>query len=147
MKRMKLSVVLLLAFASIATILGASIVQKRIPSSGTVHITTLGIDAFWDEACTNAITTIDWGTRGPGDTASKVLYVENTGNTAVVLSLMAENWVPATAESFISVAWDAEDSTLSASAVKAVTLTMTIATNISGVASFTLDIVLTGDET
>lgn len=143
----KVFILLLLACVGIASVVGLSIVQRRIPSSGTVYVVTLGIDVFWDETCTNAIAEIVWGTLEPGDVVSKTIYVKNSGNAAVVLSMVAENWLPIEAGNFISITWDAEESILSAGGVKMANLTMNVSSSIAGITDFSVDISIQGAET
>lgn len=138
--------VLLLAAALIGVATAASIglVQRRIQSRGTVYVKVLGVEAYWDPECTSVVTEIDWGTLEPADVASKVLYVRNTGNAVVALSMATENWTPAEAGTYISVAWDAEGSTLNIGASMAVSITLSVSAEISGISDFSLEIVITG---
>ena len=135
---------LVAALISIATVASVGLTQRRIPSRGVVHVEVLGIEAYWDVDCTDIVTEIDWGVLEPSDVVVKIVYLKNTGNAAVVLSMIAENWAPVEAETYIVVSWDAEGSTLVASAMMSANITLSVATDISGVSDFSLDIVITG---
>ena len=142
----KKSTVLLLAVAliSVATVASVGIVQRRIRSEGTVYVKVLGVEVYWDPECTLVVTEIDWGVLEPSDIATKTLYVKNTGNTDVTLSMTTENWTPANAETFIAVTWDAEGSTLKTGANMPVNITLNVSSSIKGISDFSLEIVITG---
>jgi len=142
----KKSTVLLLvtALISIATVASVGIVQRRIPNRGTVYVKVLGVDVYWDPECTSVVTEIDWGGLEPSDVASKILYVKNTGNVAVTLSMATENWTPPEAETYITVTWDAEGSVLNVGEIIAVDITLSVSAEISGISDFSVNIIITG---
>ena len=142
----KKSTVLLLAVAliSVATVASVGIVQRRIRSEGTVYVKVLGVEVYWDPECTTIVTEIVWGVLKPSDAVSKTIYVKNTGNAAVTLSMATENWAPADAGTFIAVTWDAEGSTLKAGVSIPVNVTLSVSAGIKGISDFSLDIVITG---
>jgi len=110
------------------------------------NVTTVGVGAYWDEACTNEVATIDWGTIDPGGSVNKVMYIKNEGNTAITLSLNATNWSPSNAGNYISLDWDYSGQEIAAGGVIQVTLTLTVSSSISGITSFTFDIIITGTQ-
>jgi len=142
-KRM-IALLLLSAIVAISTTAAVNIVQRKIPTRGTVYVKVLGLEAYWDLACTTLVREIDWGILRPSDVAAKTLYLKNTGNTAVTLSMATENWNPPEAGGFISVTWDAEGSTLAVNSTKAVKITLTVASGISGISSFSHDMIISG---
>ena len=62
-------------------------VQRAIPSSGMVVAVNVGI--YSDAACTLNLTSIDWGNVYPGGSVSRTIYVKNTGNVPMTLSMAA----------------------------------------------------------
>jgi len=141
---MKLSAYVLLALilTSTTVVYAAGVVVRRIPSSGRIMV--VGIEAYWDEACTQPVSEILWGTLEPGESANSTFYIVNTGNTALTLHLRTASWSPPEAETFISLTWDSEGSSLEAGAERLVNLTLTISAIIGDVDSFTFDIILEG---
>jgi hypothetical protein len=140
-----------IAFAAIVlvaalalTTLAASMNSKTVPSRG--QLKSLNISVYWNSACTNATTIVDWGVLTPGTQISYTLYVRNEGNTPLKLSMNAQNWNPTNAASYLSLTWDLEAQTLNATTTKAATLTLSVATNTTGITSFTFDIVIAGTE-
>jgi hypothetical protein len=92
------------------------------------------------------VTSIDWGSREPGDVISRTLYVKNSGNVPAILSMTTENWLPSGANESISLSWNRPAYVLQADDVVSATLTLTISSDIEGIESFSFDIVITGTE-
>lgn len=135
---------LITGLIGVATVASIGLVQRSISSRGTVYVKILGVEVYWDLACTSIVTEIDWGVLEPSDVANKGLYVKNTGNAAVTLSMATENWSPASAATFITVTWDAEGSTLDINASTAVKITLSVSPEITGISGFSVDIVIAG---
>ncbi len=125
-----------------ALVSGARVSTKAIPSTGVVASANLGVYA--DSACTQPLTSISWGTVSPGDSITKTLYVKNTGTQPVTLTMSKTNWNPATADGPLGISWDRENSVLSANSVSTATLSMTVSPAVSGVSTFSVDIVISG---
>lgn len=147
MKTKKLSVLLLLVFTTVASVMSASVIQKRIPSRGTVYTPTLGLDAFWDMACTQPVTSVDWGQMRPSESVTQLIYLKNTGDVPLNLNMTLTDWTPAEAAVYISVTWNAEGSVLGVNDPMSVNLVLTVSSNIVGVTDFNMNIVITGAET
>src|SRR3990170_2390237 len=117
-------------------------VQRAIPSSGMIVAVNVGV--YSDVACTLNLTSIDWGSVYPGGSVSRTIYVKNTGNVPMTLSMTTASWNPAGAAGQITVAWDKENVILNAGQSTSATLTLSVAQNVSGVTSFSLNIIVSG---
>jgi hypothetical protein len=117
-------------------------VQRAIPSSGLVVSVNVGV--YSDSACTLNLTSIDWGTVYPGGYVSRTVYVKNTGNVPMTLSMAATGWNPAGAAGQINVAWDKENAVLNAGQSASAILTLSVSQNVSGVTSFSMNIIVSG---
>jgi len=128
-----------------ALVSGLLIASQTIPNTGNVK--AIGVGVYSDSVCTQEVLSIPWGTLGPGETSDKTVYIRNEGNVAVVLSITAENWSPASASSYITLGWNLEEGYVLShgQSVEAV-LTLSVSSNVSGVESFTFDIIITGTE-
>ena len=148
MQRVPVGVVFTIAVAGIiASVLAAGLLMayQRVPSSGNVK--TVGVGVYWDNACTNNVTSIDWGFLEPGATVNKTVYIKNEGNTPMMLNITTDNWNPASASENITLSWNREGYVLNTTApvVQAI-LTLSVSPNISGITSFSFDIIITGTE-
>jgi len=114
----------------------------------TLHISanvkTVDIAAYWDSYCTNRTTAIDWGTIEPSSSKDVTIYLKNEGDVNVTLSLNTANWNPSIAYSHISLSWNYSAEKINPSGKIAVTLTLTVSPDTSGITSFSFDIIITG---
>ena len=133
------SVLILLILVEVTSFFRAS---KTISSFGSVK--TVGVGVYWDSTLTDRVSYVDWGTVEPGANSSVRVYVQNEGNIPVNLSLNTINWTPSTAQSYLGLDWDYEGQTLEVGDACQVTLTLSIPLNISGISSFSFDIVIAG---
>ena len=117
-------------------------VQRAIPSTGLVVAVNVGV--YSDAACTLNLTSIDWGSVYPGGSVPRTIYVKNTGNAPITLSMTTASWNPAGAAGQINVAWDKENTVLNAGQSTSATLTLSVSQNVSGVTSFSMNIIVSG---
>lgn len=143
----KVTIGTVLAFAvvgMVVTALGAMVATRTISNTG--NIKAIGVGVYWDSSCTNAVSSIDWGALEPGETKNYTIYVKNEGNVQVMLSMTTSNWNPASASSYITLSWNRENYVLSSGSVVSAVLTLSVSSSISGVTSFSFDIIITGTE-
>jgi len=113
-------------------------------SRRNIQIKVVGISVYSDKSCRNVLTSIDWGIIRPGSSKSIMVYVKNTGNVIVRLSLSTENWIPEQASKYISLTWNYMGQRLLPGRVLSLTLTLTVSPEISDIRNFSFDIVITG---
>ena len=114
--------------------------------SNTGNVKTVGVGVYWDSSCSQEVSLIEWGSLDPGETSSVTVYVRNEGSVAVVLSMTTENWDPTLASSYITLDWDRDDYVLSSGESVQAVLTLSVSSSITGITSFSFDIVITGTE-
>ena len=119
--------------------------NQRIPVSGA--ISTVNVAVYGDSQLTNPVTSIEWGTIAPGETATKTVYIKNTGNLPVTLTLATENWDPTGSDSYLTLTWNYSGYPLQADGSIAVTLSLQVSSNIQDITAFNFDIVITGTQT
>jgi len=117
-------------------------VNRHLPSSGNIAAINVGL--FIDYACTQRLESIDWGDIAPGESVTKAIYLKNTGNTEISLSMTADNWNPSIANGPISLTWNKEGSLLNPGGVTSATLTLTTDEDISGITNFSVSILIIG---
>lgn len=143
----KISTGAILALVAVGLVLtvttaGLLTVTQSVSSSGT--ITAVNVGVYSDSGCTQNLTSISWGTISPGSSVAKTIYVKNTGNAQITLSMTTNSWSPTSANGPITLTWNKEATTLSVGASTAATLTLTVSSSISGITSFSFNIVITG---
>ena len=116
--------------------------QRAIPSTGLVVAVDVGV--FSDAGCSANLTSIDWGSVYPGESVSRVIYVKNTGNAPVTLSMAANGWNPSVAEGQLAVSWNKEGASLGPGESVAASLTLTVSPGVHDVASFSVNVIITG---
>ena len=122
---------------------GALLSNQRIPSTGTVSAVNVGV--YTNQACTTNCTLISWGAMSPGNTATYTVWVKNTGNTPMTLSMATANWNPSSANGPIVISWNRDGTSLNAGASISATLTLTVSSSISSsITNFSFDIIITG---
>jgi hypothetical protein len=130
---------------SIATYAAISI-NHDIDGTGDILITSSpNIDVFSDSGCTQDITSLNWGSIAPGNSATTTVYVKNTGTGAsITLSLASLNLSPAQAAGHITITWDKAGATLSPGQSTAAIITLSVDGSISDVTSFSVTVRITG---
>ena len=126
------------------TSMGVLGVNLELPSIG--EVTAINVDVYSDNACINQLTSLDWGRISPGNSEEITIYLKNTGNAQITLSLTTNNWTPTNANDYISVSWDKENAKLDPDQVTSATLTLTISESIDEITSFSFSTVIAGTE-
>ena len=141
-KNMGILVAVVLALASSLVVSGLLTVSKTLSSTGSVK--AINVEVFWDLACTQVVSSIDWGTPEPGDSIDRTVYVKNTGSAPMNVSLSASGWVPVEAGNYLTMSWDREGVEIAADEVVQALLTLDVSGSITGITDFSFDIVIEG---
>jgi len=117
--------------------------MRQIPSTGT--ITAIGVNVLSDAACTQNVTSINWGLLTPGSLTLYQAYIKSTSNVPITLSLGTDSWNPAAAGTYITLTWSYSAGTvIQPNASLPVTLTLTVSSSVTGFSSFSFNIDITG---
>jgi len=133
-----------LALGLLGPVVSSALMNRTISNTGSIK--AIGVGVYWDQACTNPVSSINWGILEPGSNVNRTVYIRNEGNTAARLAMATSNWSPSNASSYIALSWDYGGQTLNASEVIQVTLTLSVSANIAGITSFSFDITITASE-
>jgi len=114
--------------------------KKQVPSRGSVKNTNVGI--YWDQALTNPVSSIDWGTLEAGSSINRTVFIRNESNTDATSSMVTSNWNPSEASSYMTLSWDYAGQTLNANQVVQVKLTLSVSASITGITDFSFDITI-----
>lgn len=145
LKNSKTGLLLGLIALSIMTGVGVSgllSTSKTVSSSGTIKGINVGV--YSDLACTQEVSSLDWGIQEPGDVVTHIAYIKNTGNADVTLYLLLNNWTPTNAVDYLSVTWDEESTVLSVDEVVEAVLSLTVDNSITGIDDFSFQVVIGG---
>jgi len=140
--RIPLLAMLVFALLGSFGVYGLLTYSRTISSSGILK--AINVEIYWEQSCTQVVENVDWGYAEPGDTVSKTIYVKNSGNAPLTLSLSYSDWAPVEAGDFITLAWDQEGTTVNAGDVQQAILTLTVSNNIAGVTDFSFNIIIEG---
>jgi hypothetical protein len=114
--------------------------NSSIKNYGTLKY--VGVSVYWDNACTNQVTSIPWGTITLGAQVDNTLYVKNVGNAAGTLSMNYGNFTPTVAASYLALTWNCSSYVLPSNSVTCAKLILTVQPNITGVTDFSFDILV-----
>jgi hypothetical protein len=147
---MKLKYKLLsLLFLSIALccVVYALTTSKTVHNTGGISpISTVGLAIYSDSGYSQILSSISWGTITEGNSATYTIYVKNTGNTVVTLSMATSNPNPTTAFSSgdLTLSWNYAGTTLSPNGQISITLTLsTSSASANDFTTFSFDITIT----
>ncbi len=118
--------------------------SQSVQSSGT--ITAVNVGVYSDSACTQNLTSVDWGILPPGNSTSKTIYVKNTGTIPVTLSMTTSSWVPSNAGTYLTLTWNRANYVLNPSTSVSATLTLTASSSAGALTTFSFNIIITGTQ-
>ena len=113
-----------------------------IQNVGTIR--SIGVEVYADEALTQILNQITWGTMDPGESRNTTVWIKNTGNDAQKLVLWTENWKPTDAQNSINLSWNYTNIWINTGDSIAVEFTLFVDSAISGIYSFSFDIWIKG---
>ena len=131
-----------LALSLAGQVLSAGQTRRTISNAGTVM--AIGVGVYWDNGCTDLVSSLDWGILEPGSNKNVKWYIQNQGNSVSTLSMYTSNWSPSTASSYMSLSWDYGGQSINPDEVVQVTFTLFVDASIEGITSFSFDITIVG---
>jgi hypothetical protein len=122
-----------------------SLIQSSAPLTHNGTIETLNVSVFQDSACTQSLSTLNWGKLRPGSSVNRTIYVKNTGNAAVTLNMTVTSWSPTAAASYITLTWNRQGTILSEGNSVSALLVLSISANVNGFTDFTCTTTIAGN--
>jgi hypothetical protein len=118
--------------------------NSDISTTGTIS-TSPNIGVFSDSGCTQSLTTLNWGSVAPGNSATSTVYVKNTGTgESITLSLSTLGLTPSAATGHITVTWDKAGATLTPGSSTTAIITLSVDSSITDVSTFSVTVRVTG---
>ena len=140
----------LLIVAAIASVLVASpyvfglLTQSTLNTSGVMADVDLGV--YNDSACTQPVTSIDWGTCYAEENTTVTLYIKNLGSLDTTLSVTSDNWTPTNAGPHYILHASCECQTLSPNEVLVSNFSLYPLSTASQFDTFSFDIIIQGQD-
>lgn len=122
----------------------ATLLQASRTVSNVGAIKTIGVGIYSDQACTNRVSSIDWGAMEPGSNKTLTCYTRNEGNSAAILSLTTSNWTPTTASAYITLTWNSDGKAINPGSVVETKFTLSVSSAIKAITSFSFDALIIG---
>jgi len=120
----------------------AKTASKVIESRGAMK--AVDVEVYWDSGCTDTVSAVNWTVLEPGDSPAKTVYVRNTGNAPLTLSMTCSGWNPPEGGDHFALSWDKEGAVIPPDAVVAVILTLSVSEAIYGITDFSFNITIEG---
>jgi len=134
-----------LVFLLACVVISAALQSLTVKIPSKASITVVGLAVYSDVACTQNVTSIDWGTLAPGTATNYQVYIESISTVPIILGLSTDSWNPSSASTYITLAWNYTTGTqIQPGASLPVTLTLTVSSSVTGITSFTFNIDMTG---
>ena len=128
------------------TMLTAGVLTENQTVLSEGIVSAVGVGVYTNYECTKNCTNIDWGAIDPGNSTTKTIYIKNTGNIPVILSLTSTNWEPSNASTCLTLTWNRENYLLAAGNSMSARLTLAASSNADNITEFSFDVVVTGTQ-
>jgi hypothetical protein len=125
----RVSLMVFVIVGSIAATTTISIVLTKhgnLTVSSIGSLKTIGVEAYWDQACTHKVVRIDWGDIWPASSNNVMLYIKSISNIETTLYLTVSNLMPAVISNYITLYWDYNGMRLASGQVIGVTLFLSV---------------------
>ncbi len=129
-------------FSSVLFVTVPLLEAQAAPRTSISATPNLGI--YSDPACTQNLTSFDWGKLSPNGVIYKTIYVKNLCTYQQKLNLITTNWNPTTAKGPIVLSWNIENTKLGPNQVAAANLTLTAVPSATGFTTFAVDVTVKG---
>jgi hypothetical protein len=134
------------AFIAIGLLLTLNLSTYEATARKSKITASAKLEVYSDQACTQSLTSIDWGTVSIGDSVTKTFYIKNQGRHPLKLSLITTNWNPNSAHDLLVINWNREGATLAAGRTASATLTLSASPSASDFTTFGVNVVIFGEK-
>lgn len=133
-----------LALSLVGQVFPAFQTSRTVSNVGEVK--AIGVNLYRDIECTLSLSSIPWGFIEPGGTKNYNIYARNEGdyNIYLTLDIDANSWIPTEASNYLVLSWNYDNSTIIPDDVKEITLDLYCDPSVTGVDTFSFDIIITG---
>ena len=114
--------------------------------SNNITINAVGVEAYYNSACTQPVTYLNVGYVNPGTVVNQTIYLKNSGTMPITLTMVADNWSPTATPSCLTLTWNRQDYILDAEDSVSTTLMLSAASDKVGVTTFNCNVTIIGTE-
>jgi len=107
-------------------------------STGTIQ--TNNLEIYTTPDCTNNCTALNFGEPKPGQVTNKTIYLKNTENTPIILTMNTNQWNPAEAEKLLVLSWNREGIIIKSKEVISATFTLDVNAKVEGFSNFNFNV-------
>jgi ABC-type lipoprotein release transport system permease subunit len=116
----------------------------HLSSTGTILTNNPNLQIFADQACTKEISAVQWGDIPVGSNSSVTLFIKNSGNVPLTLTMTTSNYQPVTAQNYLTLTWNQNNAKILPSGVVAGDLILKVSPLVMDITNFSLDITING---
>ena len=107
-------------------------------------LTTIGVAAYQDSACTTPLTAIEWPDISPGQIQNVTGFLRNEGNVDIILTLTTSDYQPPIAETYLTASWNYTDTALAPDIVLPIKFSLAAALNTQGFSEYSFNMTIEG---
>jgi archaellum component FlaG (FlaF/FlaG flagellin family) len=139
-----------LLILSVATVLIASpyalglLTQNTLNTSGVMADVDIGV--YSDSACTEPLSSLNWGTCYAEENSTVTLYIKNLGTVDTVLFVATDTWMPENAASHYLLYASCDGVTIGSGQVLETTFSLYPQSTASQFDAFSFDIIIQGQD-
>lgn len=139
-RNLALTITVLATLIMVASVFAFLTIQIDIPGEGSIK--GVGVGVYWDQQCTYATSSVDFGLMEAGSSKNFMFYLRNEGNTEFSLNMTSKKWIPVEAAEYMSLTWNREGQQMSPGQVLSCVIKLTVSPNIQDISSYTLTITI-----
>lgn len=111
---------------------------------GKTIITSKNLSIYEDSECIFECTGISWGTINTGESISKTIFIKNTGNSKVTLSMSTSVWSSNDAQLALTLSWNRNNFSLQSGKIISAIITLTASEEVTKILDFSFTITISG---
>ncbi len=123
---------------------GALSDSEVVPLSGSVS--GVNVELYTDPYLSVPCTSLNAGSVAPGGSVTQTVYVKNSGNMAMILSMAVSAWNPSNAGSYLTLTWNRGGYVLGAGGSVVAILTLQAAASTGSLTTFSCNVTITGTQ-
>ena len=130
----------IIAICAFLIIASTGILAPNQNNTSTVTIQTNNLEIYTNPNCTDNCTALNFGELKPGQVTNQTIYLKNTENTSMILTMNTSQWNPTEAENWLVLSWNREGIIIKSKEVISATFTLDVNANVKGFSNFNFNL-------